>query len=51
MLPKIDWVEPLRREAEHFLESIRHGLTPMTGIAHARQVVGILERSGQPQVA
>jgi predicted dehydrogenase len=45
LLPKIDWVEPLRQEAEHFANSIRQGTQPITGIAHARQVVSILEQA------
>ena len=44
-LPKIDWVEPLRAEAEHFLSSIRTNTQPLTGIPHARRVVDILERA------
>jgi len=45
LLPKIDWVEPLKTEAEHFLSSIRAGTRPLTGIAHARRVVDILARA------
>jgi predicted dehydrogenase len=44
-LPKIDWVEPLRSEAEHFLQCVRTGAVPLTGIQHARKVVQILENS------
>lgn len=44
-LPKIDWVEPLRCEAEHFLHCVRTGATPLTGIPHARHVVQILEQA------
>jgi predicted dehydrogenase len=44
LLPRIDWVEPLRCEAEHFLSCMRDGTAPLTGIAHARTVVDILER-------
>ncbi|MBE2213386.1 MAG: Gfo/Idh/MocA family oxidoreductase [Opitutaceae bacterium] len=43
LIPRIDWVEPLRAEAEHFLNCIRTGSQPLTGIDHARRVVGILE--------
>ncbi len=50
LLPRIDWVEPLREEAEHFLASVRGGTEPITGIAHARQVVDILERANRPRV-
>jgi hypothetical protein len=45
LLPQINFREPLRVEAEHFLECARHGLTPLTGIAHARRVVSILEQA------
>ena len=45
LLPQVKFVEPLRREAEHFLECIRMGKEPATGIAHARTVVSILERA------
>jgi predicted dehydrogenase len=47
LLPKIDWIEPLRLEAEHFISSIRDGNEPLTGIRHARQVVDILERASR----
>jgi len=45
LLPRVDFVEPLRLEAEHFVDCIRHGKEPVTGIAHARTVVAILERA------
>ena len=45
LLPQIKFIEPLRKETEHFLECIRTGNTPITGIAHAKQVVSILERA------
>lgn len=45
LLPQVKFVEPLRLEAEHFLECIRTGKEPATGIAHARTVVSILERA------
>jgi predicted dehydrogenase len=45
LLPQVKFVEPLRVEAEHFLECIRTGKEPATGIAHARAVVSILERA------
>jgi predicted dehydrogenase len=45
LIPGINWVEPLRREAEHFIHCIRTGETPLTGIAHARRVVAVLERA------
>lgn len=45
LLPKLIWVEPLRCEAEHFVDCIRTNKEPLTGIAHARGVVAILERA------
>src|SRR5438045_1301020 len=45
LLPQVKFVEPLRLEAEHFLECIRTGKEPATGITHARTVVSILERA------
>ena len=42
-IPKVDFPEPLRVEAQHFVDSIRAGTQPMSGIDHARQVVSILE--------
>jgi len=47
LLPQIRFVEPLRLEAEHFLDCIRTGKEPATGIAHARTVVSILERASR----
>jgi len=43
LLPRIAAQEPLRIEADHFLECIRTGATPLTGPAHARDVVAVLE--------
>ena len=45
LLPQVKFVEPLRVEAEHFIECIRTGKEPATGIPHARTVVSILERA------
>jgi predicted dehydrogenase len=45
LIPKIDWVEPLRGEAQHFADCIRQQASPLTGLAHARQVVSILEQA------
>ncbi|HEX2851926.1 MAG TPA: Gfo/Idh/MocA family oxidoreductase [Opitutaceae bacterium] len=47
VIPKLDWVEPLHAEAEHFVACIRDGREPFTGIAHARKVVSILERASR----
>jgi predicted dehydrogenase len=42
-IPKIDFPEPLRTEAQHFLDCIRDGKQPLSGVDHSRRVVGILE--------
>jgi predicted dehydrogenase len=42
-LPKINFEEPLKTEASHFLECVRSGQTPLTGPKHARDVVAVLE--------
>ena len=47
LLPNVKFVEPLRLEAQHFVECIRTGKEPATGIGHARGVVSILERADQ----
>jgi predicted dehydrogenase len=45
LLPQINFVEPLRVEAEHFSDCIRNSRAPLTGCEHARTVVSILERA------
>jgi predicted dehydrogenase len=45
LLPQVRFVEPLRVEAEHFINCVNTGRTPFTGIDHARSVVSILERA------
>ena len=45
LLPQIKFSEPLRAEAEHYVDCIRNQRAPLTGIDHARKVVSILERS------
>jgi predicted dehydrogenase len=45
LIPKVEYREPLRTEAAHFVECIRTGSAPITGPAHARTVVSILERA------
>jgi predicted dehydrogenase len=49
LMPRIDWVEPLKAEAEHFLAAVRNNTQPLTGAAHARHVVEILERATSVQ--
>lgn len=45
LLPQVQFSEPLKAEAAHFLECIRSGRTPLTDARHARKVVSILERA------
>ena len=45
LLPQVKFIEPLRTESEHFIDCIRNGKTPLTGVNHARKVVEILERA------
>jgi predicted dehydrogenase len=45
VMPHIMFAEPLRVEAEHFLDCIRNGHSPITDISHARTVVSILEQA------
>lgn len=48
LLPQVKFVEPLKVEAIHFADCIRSGMEPLTGAAHARTVVSILERARIP---
>ena len=43
LIPKIEFKEPLREEANHFLESIATGNIPLTDGVHGLQVIRILE--------
>lgn len=45
LLPHVGFREPLRLQAEHFVECVRTGKEPATGTTHARTVVSILERA------
>lgn len=45
LMPQVRFTEPLRSEAEAFVECIRTGLKPVTGVPHARNVVSILEQA------
>lgn len=45
ILPQIPAIEPLKAEAAHFVDCIRHDVAPLTGIPHARRVVSILEQA------
>lgn len=43
LIPKINFIEPLRVETNHFLESITTGKPPLTDGGHGLQVIRILE--------
>lgn len=45
--PQIPSEEPLHVEAKHFVECVQNKRTPLTGPAHARDVVAILEAGDQ----
>ena len=45
VLPKIGWQEPLKMEIAHFIDCIQNGTECITGVEHAKKVVGILSRS------
>jgi predicted dehydrogenase len=45
LMPQVNFKEPLRFEAESFVESMWNGKKPITGIPHARKVVSILEQA------
>ena len=41
VLPKIEFLEPLKVEIEHFADCIQNDAICLTGVEHARQVVNI----------
>ena len=43
VIPKINWVEPLKSELDHFIDCIQNGTSCLTDTDHARKVVNILE--------
>jgi predicted dehydrogenase len=45
LMPEVKFAEPVRVEAEHFVNCIRNSQEPFTGLSHARTVVSILERA------
>jgi predicted dehydrogenase len=45
LMPHVNFKEPLRSEAETFVDCLRSGQKPITGIPHARNVVAILEQA------
>ncbi len=51
LLPQVKFIEPLRTEADHFIDCIRNQKVPMTGIAHSRNVVAVLESARNGRAA
>jgi predicted dehydrogenase len=45
LMPQVKFAEPIRVEAEHFIDCIRNSQEPLSGLSHARTVVSILERA------
>jgi predicted dehydrogenase len=50
LLPQVSFKEPLRVEAQHFVDCVRSGAVPLTGPDHARHVVDVLERASLAKV-
>jgi predicted dehydrogenase len=46
-IPHISWVEPLRVQCEHFIDSIRHGWEPQTNGESGYRVVKVLEAASE----
>ncbi|TDI84806.1 MAG: Gfo/Idh/MocA family oxidoreductase [Caldithrix sp.] len=42
VFPKIEYIEPLKTEIEHFLSCIQDGTECITGVEHAKKVVEVL---------
>jgi len=45
LIPKINWVEPLKTEIAHFLDCIQNNIPCLTGPLHAEKVVQIMEQA------
>ena len=45
--PRIDQMEPLKVECQHFIDCIRSGETPMTGGEHGLELIQILEAASE----
>ncbi len=43
LMPKVDWIEPLKTEITHFIDCIQNGTECITDALHAEKVVRILE--------
>jgi predicted dehydrogenase len=42
LLPRIDFVEPIKVEIEHFIDCVQNGAQCLSGIEHTRKVIRIL---------
>jgi predicted dehydrogenase len=51
LLPQVKFIEPLRTEADHFIDCVRNKKTPLTGLAHSRNVVAVLESARKGRAA
>jgi predicted dehydrogenase len=51
LVPQVHFTEPLRSEAESFVQSMWNGKKSITGIPHARKVVAILEQAQRLQLS
>jgi predicted dehydrogenase len=47
LIPKIDQVEPLRKECQHFIDCIQHNKTPQTDGYNGLRVVAIIEAANE----
>jgi len=47
LLPKVNFLEPLKVEIDHFFDCIENGTNCITGIDHAKKVVEILSSEGR----
>ena len=45
VLPKVNWVEPLKTEIAHFVDCIRNGIKCISGVEHAKKVVDVLSKN------
>lgn len=45
VLPKINWVEPLKTEIAHFVDCAQNGIKCISDVEHAQKVVDILSRN------
>jgi predicted dehydrogenase len=51
VLPRIEFVEPIRVQLQHFLRCVATGETPLSGAANGRDVVAVLEAASSSMLA